>query len=248
MQIIRSSMPLVIQRVAFGSLEHWLPILIALILGVAIIYYAKKHPGLKIQSQLIHIIAIGVSLTVIGFHLHKLLFDDYDIQKDLPLYLCSLLAILIPLFTYYRKFWMYEILVFWIIAGTLQAVITPDIASGFPSFNFIRYWVVHLGLLMIISYATFVFKMMPTFRSVFKSFLALQLYFLAIMFINYLLNANYFYLNRKPQSASLLDYLGEWPLYIIVVQIILIPYFMLIYLPFYFYQRKKGSKRDIETV
>lgn len=134
---------------------------------------------------------------------------------------------------------MYEILFFWIIAGTLQAVITPDIASGFPTFDYVRYWVVHLGLLMVISYATLVFKMMPNFKSVFKSFFALQLYFLAIVVVNDLLNANYFYLNEKPQSASLLDYLGDWPMYIIIVQAVLIPYFLLIYLPFYLYGLKR---------
>jgi len=134
---------------------------------------------------------------------------------------------------------MFEILVFWIIGGTLQAVITPDISVGFPSFDFFRYWTVHLGLLVIIFYAIFVFKMKPTFKSIFKSFLALQVYVVIMILINYLLKANYFYLNEKPKSASLLDYFGEWPYYIIVAQLIVLPLFFLIYLPFYF-SGKKG--------
>lgn len=235
------TMPFNIQRVVFGSFEHGVPILIAILLGFITIQFAKRKLNLNNQYRLIHFIAIGVSLTVISFHLHKFMFGDYRIQKDLPLYLCSLLAILIPIFTFYRKFWMYEILVFWIFAGTLQAIITPDIATGFPTFDYFRYWVVHLGLLLIISYSTLVFKMMPNFKSIFKSFFALQLYFLAMMFVNYLLNANYFYLNQKPQSASLLDYFGEWPFYIIVVQILLLPYFLFIYVPFYLYKIKRKS-------
>lgn len=233
------AMPLILERVAVGSFAHLLPILLAVLLGFVTIQYANIKLNVNQQYRLVHFIAIGVSLMVISFHLHKSMTEDYNIQKDLPLYLCSLLAILIPIFTYYRKFWMYEILVFWIFAGTLQAIITPDIATGFPTFDYFRYWVVHLGLLLIISYATLVFKMRPNFKSIFKSFFALQLYFLAMIFVNYLLNANYFYLNQKPQSASLLDYLGEWPFYIIVVQIILLPYFMLIYLPFYWYKIKR---------
>lgn len=183
-----------------------------------------------------------MSLTVIVFHLHKFIFETYDVRKDLPLYLCSLLGILIPVFTRYRKYWMYEILVFWIIAGTLQGIITPDIATGFPSFDYLRYWVVHLGLFIIIIYATYIFEMRPNFKSVFKSFFALQVYVLAMLVINFMLNANYFYLNQKPKSASLLDYFGEWPLYIIVVQLIVIPYFLIIYLPFYVFQKSPVLK------
>jgi hypothetical integral membrane protein (TIGR02206 family) len=138
---------------------------------------------------------------------------------------------------------MYEILLFWIIAGTLQGVITPDISDGFPTFDFFRYWVVHLGLLMIIFYATIVFEMRPIFKSVIKSILALQLYVVLMVLINALLDSNYFYLNRKPQSASLLDYFGEWPYYIIVTQLILIPYFLIIYLPFYLSSKKSFFKR-----
>jgi uncharacterized membrane protein YwaF len=62
-----------------------------------------------------------------------------------------------------------------------------------------------------------------------------------MVIINYTLNANYFYLNEKPQSASILDYFGEWPWYILVAQLIIIPYFLLIYLPFYVVEKRKVS-------
>ncbi len=150
------------------------------------------------------------------------------------------MALIIPVFTYYRKYWMYEILLFWIIAGTSQGVITPDIADGFPAFDYFRYWIVHLGLLIIIFYATFVFNMRPKLKSVFKSILVLLLYMVVMMILNYVLGANYSYLNYKPESASVLDYLGEWPWYLIQVVLLLLPYFLLIYL---FFQVGKKKKR-----
>ena len=227
------------KRVAIGSLEHILPILFSVIFCFIFIKYSKRKLGKKQQEKALHFFACLVSLTVFAFHLYSYSLGNYNITTDLPLYLCSLIALLIPLFTYYRKFWMFEILLFWIIAGTSQGVITPDIPTGFPAFDYFRYWVVHLGLLIIIFYAVFVFKMKPRFRSVFKSFFALQIYVVFVVIINYILNANYFYLNEKPQSASVLDYLGEWPFYIIVAQVIIIPYFITIYLPFYLAQRKR---------
>jgi uncharacterized membrane protein YwaF len=59
--------------------------------------------------------------------------------------------------------------------------------------------------------------------------------------INFILKANYFYLNKKPQSVTLLDYFGEWPFYLITTQLIIIPYFLLIYLPFYLSKRRRES-------
>lgn len=227
-----------LNRVAIGSLEHIFPIVFSVFFCVLFIKYSNRKWNKQQQEKALHVFACLVSSIVVGFHLYRISLGVYKITTDLPLYLCSLLALLIPIFTYYRKFWMYEILLFWIIAGTLQGVITPDIPEGFPAFDYFRYWVVHLGLLIIIFYAIFVFKMKPTFKSVFKSFFALQMYIIFIVIINYILDANYFYLNKKPQSTSLLDYFGEWPLYIIVVQLVVIPYFLLIYLPFYLVERK----------
>ena len=221
-----------------GSLQHVLPIAFAVGFTVWFIKYSTKHFSIKEQQKAIHILACFVSLALICFHLYQIVFGDYNFKTDLPLYLCSLMALIIPIFTRYRKYWMFEILVFWIIGGTIQGVVTPDIIVGFPSFDYFRYWIVHLGLLLIIFYFIFVFKMRPRFKSIFKSFLALQVYIVVMVILNYLLNANYFYLNEKPKSASLLDYFGDWPYYILVGQLIIIPLFMLIYLPFYLTRKK----------
>ncbi|WP_400080782.1 TIGR02206 family membrane protein [Winogradskyella sp. R77965] len=230
---------IVINSMVIGSLQHILPIVLAITLAIWLIKYAQHNLSETQKQNAIHYFACFISLTVISFHLYRILFDNYNFKTDLPLYLCSLMALLIPLFTYYRKYWMFEILVFWIIGGTLQAIITPDITDGFPSFDYFRYWIAHLGLLVVIFYFIFVFNMKPKLKSVFKSFLALQVYVVIMVLLNYLLDANYFYLNEKPKSASLLDYFGEWPFYILVGQLIIIPLFLIIYLPFYFSKRRK---------
>nr|WP_170235052.1 hypothetical protein [Bizionia gelidisalsuginis] len=46
---------------------------------------------------------------------------------------------------------MYEILLFWVIAGTSQAIITPDIPAEFPVFNFFRSWTAYLVLFTIMA-------------------------------------------------------------------------------------------------
>ncbi|WP_299115233.1 TIGR02206 family membrane protein [uncultured Winogradskyella sp.] len=230
---------LIISRsVSIGSLQHILPIVIAVGFIVCFINYSNRNFNDIEKQKAVHSLACFISFVIVAFHGYRMFFDNYNFKIDLPLYLCSLLALIIPVFTYYRKYWMFEILIFWIIGGTLQGVITPDIIIGFPSFDYFRYWIVHLGLLSVIFYFIFVFEMRPKLRSVFKSFIALQVYIALMMVLNYVLDANYFYLNEKPKSASLLDYFGEWPYYILAGQLIIIPLFMLIYLPFYLTNKK----------
>lgn len=224
--------------IEIGSLEQLIPITIAIIFSIFLFRFAKKSLSRKSQELVLHALAIFISFTVLSFHIYKIRLGNYSLQTDLPLYLCSLLGLIIPVFTFYKRNWMYEILLFWIIAGTSQAIITPDIPIGFPSFEFFRYWIVHLGLVVVILYATLVLNFRPTLKSVFKSILALQVYVIFMVIVNYFLNANYFYLNNKPESASLLDHMGEWPIYIIVGQLVIVPYFLLIYLPFHLTRKK----------
>ena len=137
---------------------------------------------------------------------------------------------------------MYEILLFWVFAGTTQAMITPDLEHGFPHYNYLKYWIVHAGLVIFMLYATFVFGMRPSFKSIFKSFLALQIYFIAMLIVNKLLGSNYFFISEKPPHGSLLDYFGDWPYYILVAELIVFPYFFLIYLPFHLTRKKSISQ------
>ncbi|MEC3906963.1 TIGR02206 family membrane protein [Tamlana sp. 2201CG12-4] len=231
--------------VKIGTPEHLFPVAFTVFFAILFITYANRKFNKNQQDYALQFFSCIISLSVVVFHAQKISSGNYSVSTDLPLYLCSFLGLIIPLFAFFKKYWMYEILLFWIIGGTLQGVLTPDIPIGFPSFDYFRYWIVHLGLLVVIFYATFVFNMRPKLKSVFKSFFALQLYVILMIGVNYLLNANYFYLNEKPQSASLLDYFGDWPIYIIVVQIIIIPYFLLIYLPFYLSGRKRNFRNQI---
>lgn len=224
--------------VKIGSSQQLLPIFCAVVLAIFLFRFSKRSLDRKDQERLIHWIAILISLTVISFHVYKISLGNYNIKTDLPLYLCSLLGLIIPVFTFYKRKWMFEILLFWIIAGTTQAIITPDIPIGYPSFEFFRYWIVHLGLVILILYFVIVLNHKPSLKSVFKSFLALQVYVVFMVVVNYVLDANYFYLNQKPESATLLDHFGDWPYYIVVSQLILIPYFLLIYLPFHLSKKK----------
>lgn len=217
--------------------QHILISAIVIVFGTILIFWAKKQSE-QIQFLTGNIIASSISLTVIFGSILNSYKPDFNYQEDLPLHLCSFLALVIPVLSYTRKYIYYEIFFFLILAGTLQSLITPS-DYNFLNFTFFRYWFVHSGLVLFMFYATFVYKMRPTIKSVFKSFIGMQFYMVLMFLINHLLGSNYFYTNRKPDATTLLDVFGEWPQYIFVVELIVIPFFLLIYFPFYLTRKKE---------
>lgn len=221
----------------FGNTHHLTALSFFFLLGFGMIYLARNYLSVKQQDLLGQYFAYLLALTVIIWTPVEYYAGAFDYREDLPLYLCNLLALLMPWFARTKHFFWYEIILFWILAGTMQAVITPDLRNNFPHYNFLKYWTVHAGLIVMIFYATFVYGFRPTWKSMFKSFAALQVYFIAILIINYFLGANYAYLNVKPEVSSILDFFGPWPWYVIQGQGIVLPFFGFIYLPFFLAER-----------
>ncbi len=222
--------------VLFGQ-QHLGAIATAIILGGALIAWAKYRATTKQQIQLGKAMSLVLSLTIIVWTSIRLALGKFDPLGDLPLALCNLTALLMPLLMFSRRYTIYEVFYFWVLAGTVQAIITPDMQCAFPHHTYIKYWTVHLGLVICVLYATIIFNMRPTWHSLWRAFLWLQAYILLAFVANALIGANYGYLNQKPQVASLADYFGDWPWYIFVSELLALPLFALTYLPFWLKDR-----------
>ncbi len=218
------------------TLQHLGVALFFICIGTALILWAQKQNE-KTKTRTGNLFAFSIAITIIFGTFLKIYKGEFNYQEDLPLHLCSFLGLTVPLLSLTKKFVYYEVFFFLVLAGTLQSVITPD-EYNYLNFPFFRYWFVHAGLVIFMMYATFVYKMKPTLKSVGKSFLGMQVYMLLMIILNYFLGSNYFYTNRKPDAATLLDLFGDWPQYVFVVELIVIPYFLLIYLPFYLTRKK----------
>jgi len=221
----------------FGN-QHLIVLLFFIFFGYFLIKWAKKL-NKEMQYTVGNIFAFSLSITIVVWTFLKIYLRGFDIKNDLPFHLCNFIALLLPLFSLKRTQFMYDILLFWILAGTSQAIITPDLKQGFPNFIFLKYWFVHAGLIIFIFYATIIYNFKPTIKSVFNSFFVLQGYLILILMVNNVTSANYFYINHKPNGNTLLNYLGDWPYYIFTIELLLIPYFFIIYFPFYLSRVKK---------
>jgi len=179
-------------------------------------------------------VSIFLVITVVVFSAIKIYFNRFNLLIDLPISLCNLFAILAPLLFWRPNQRRLEVIYFLVMAGTVQAMLTPDLYVGFPSNEFFKYWIVHGGLVVLVIHNIFAFQMYPRLKGILITFGWLNVYSLALYGLNLLMGANYLYLMHKPGNASILDLLGPWPLYILVGELLAMVFFALFYLPFIF--------------
>lgn len=178
--------------------------------------------------------AIVILLIKIAELSYRHIYVGEPIYSLLPLHMCNLTLIIAILTMLTKSQKLSQLTYFWCL-GALFAVITPDIKYSFPHPLTLSFYITHFYLLFAAIYGILFFNFKPTFKGWINSFITLNIFAFIIFFINKKLGTNYLYVNRIPNFSSPLDYFGQWPYYIIVVEII---YLILTYGIYYPFRRK----------
>ena len=117
--------------------------------------------------------------------------------------------------------------------GALQALLTPDLGLyGFPHFRFFQTYISHGLIISAAIYMTVVEGFRPTWKSLLRVALWINVYMAVVFGINLLIGSNYLFVAHKPPTASLLDLLPAWPWYILWMEAIGLVMCLILYLPF----------------
>jgi hypothetical integral membrane protein (TIGR02206 family) len=216
----------------FG-IQHNIVIILTIFLSIGLPLFTTRFFNTYQQLITSRAIAILISFWVILYDVILLYLGKFNYKTDLPLDICNLIGLLIPFLMWNPSKQLFPFLYFYIMAGTTQAVFVPYLFDGFPSFVFIKFWVVHGGLIVYILYVAVVWKFQLTLKDLWRSFLFLQLYGVLIYLTNKLIGANYIFLVQKPPTNSVFDYFGPWPIYILVAEAIMLFLMSMVYLPYW---------------
>lgn len=215
---------------AFGP-DHLAALAVTFLVGWFLIFRARRYP-LKTATQdrllAVFLLALYPAHLLISWQL-----DSLDQDNALPCHLCDVAALCGAAALWFKHQRLAELVWFWGLAGTLNGLITPALAYSFPSPHFLFFFGLHGGVVVAAMYLVLGLRLQPQTGAVWRAFGWAQLYLLGASGVNLLTGSNYGFLREKPAQASLLDFMGPWPWYILGLEALGLVFFTLLYLPFY---------------
>ncbi len=211
----------------FGT-PHLLTLLLGVLLGVTCIAARRRGNFWPVALlAFLNLTAYGYNQWVYGNLGHAIPLDNI-----LPFHLCDVAAFLAGFALLTQRPLIRELCYCWGLAGTLQALITPNLPHPFPHPIFFSFFL-HHGIIVITALFLPLAEGWRPRRGTFPRVLLWnQVYFFTILGFNWIAGTNFGFLIEKPYGATLFDKLGPWPFYLIWVQLIAAAMIALFLLPF----------------
>lgn len=226
------------------TVSHVIVLFIIFSISWGLYFFRRPIQESSYRNKIRIIMAILLILSEVFLQIWYITNGVWSLQRSLPLHLCSMAIILGPVMLITRKYRLYEILYFWGIGGTTQAILTPDLWYGFPHFIFFQYFIAHSLIVFSCLWMTFIEGFRPTLTSVARAFLYTNLYAAFVLIVNILIGSNYLYILHKPDKPTILDFLQPWPWYLVQLEIIALMVCFLCYLPFMIADWKNKSSAN----
>lgn len=215
-----------------SPLAYWVFVAGAAVTAVVLCVACRRRPGPWVPWAG-RALALVLAADAVVFVVRQALGGSWSVRSSLPLALCDV-ALVVAAVACWLPNWSLgvELTYFWGLAGTLQAVLTPDLHVGFPSIEFVQFVVGHLGIVLAALYLVVGLRITPRPGAAVRVFVITVAYAAVIGAFNWLTGSNYMYLAAPPESASLLSLLGPWPWYLLSATGVAVVLFAVLDAPF----------------
>ncbi|MBQ4865850.1 TIGR02206 family membrane protein [Priestia megaterium] len=228
------------------SVEHLVTLAIIVIIG-AFIFLCRKQLRKKMFVFILLSLILIASET--AYQALEISCHQWSAETSLPLQLSDIVVLLAAVMLITKSRLLFYFVYFAGISSSVQAMITPDLGGyAYAQFRYVQFYVSHGGVVLACCMLIAVCRYEPTFRSLWVSVVSVNLYGGFIYAMNRLLGANYLYMMKKPEHASLLDVLGPHPWYLVWIEGIMILSFLVLYLPFWVHKKIKGDKNKVNFI
>lgn len=197
-----------------------LVVLIVFAVGAALLVWRGRLLT-EAQARLVaRVLALCIATAFVTALVYKLIRPD--LATSVPLQLCDIAELTAAYALWSQRHRALVLTYYWGLLLSSQALLTPDIgtpregAPDFPHHLFVTFFTLHVLVVWAAAYLTWGRGMRPGWRD-YRFAIVVTLGWVAFtLLFNTVAGTNYGYLNGKPPTASVLDLLGPWPVYLVV--------------------------------
>ena len=229
------------------TLAHILPVIVAI--GVILLIYKFRNQIASFKYEKVVRMTFGFILIITEMSYYWRLVGMPSLGPNpvehLPIAVCGWVAIFGSYMLIGKNQTLFDIIYFWLLAGSVFALITPAVITytGPTRFRYYQFWIEHIGGFIAIFYMIFVHGMRPTIKSAFKSYGALMIMCVIAYFANQIIGngANYLYMARPEAAPSILDILPpNFVLRTLIMISAITALYVVSYLPWYFKDKREN--------
>jgi hypothetical integral membrane protein (TIGR02206 family) len=216
-------------RFELFGVAHLVALALTLVAAAGAVLFVRRAPALERPLR------TGLAVFLCAVLASFIWFDaraGLPWQQWAPLHLCDAVVPLAALALAGKRRLPAELTWFVGCAGSLPALLTPDLGHGFPHYRFFLYFAQHGGVVVAALLLPFGLALQPARGAPLRAWLWLNAYAALVAMVDLAGDANFLYLRHKPGSATPLDWLGPWPFYLVAGGAIALGAFLLLDLPF----------------
>jgi len=225
--------------------EHLAAVGAIVVVAFGLVVAARLRPG-SWTTTAARILALVLVSAEVGWWIYLATsgLSRSELATAFPLQLCDAAIFIAALALLLRRQLLIEVTYFWGLAGTLQALITPDLPQHFPSFPFFQYYLAHGGIVTAALFLVVGLRQWPRRDAVFRVIAITIAYVLLVGAIDAVTGSNYMYLRSKPPIASLFDLMGPWPWYVAGAAVLGMALLFLLDAPFRLLRLREPARRN----
>jgi len=198
----------------------------------------KVGEFLKSKITLI-LVLLSFSQEIFDYYNRFFLSELYivKIKTDLPLHLChfaywfSVLGMIAQIYNYKYKQFFFNCAYFLGFSGAFQGIVTVDLSGIFTFGDMLSLHLQHSLIILNVLWLIFAYDMKFSFRGVIQAFLFTNILLIIVGIVNMTIDSNYMFLCQPPDVDNPF-LIGDWPIYLIILELIFFIYGYFLCLPF----------------
>jgi hypothetical integral membrane protein (TIGR02206 family) len=194
--------------------EH-IAALVVMAAGVGAAVWARQRRGGPWVVPVTRGLAVVILVAYVTEYVANVVEGTWSARLNLPLHLTDAVTVVAVVALWSPRPLLVEVVYFWALTASLQAVVTPDLGQPFPSIFYFTYFATHVGVVVAACLLAFGLRLTPRAGAMWRVYMVTAAFAAFAGAVDLITGANYMYLRHKPERASLLEVMGPWPWYIL---------------------------------